>query len=462
MKNLLLIIACFFAFSLAAQQPENGFVRMYHGTNKLIAEGNLIDGEKVGKWKVYLRKNIDNPFFKEEQTSELASERDFLKNFFTHPPIQVITYRDGELHGPYESFYLNGKLEVITGFKNGKLEGEYQEFSEFGKPLKTGRFIDGKMHRVWRSYYLNGKLKGEENYFLGLRIGEWKKYHPNGQLEEFITYVQHKPAGEYLLYHANGKTKISGKFEDGLQKGEWKEFFENGNLATVGNFDRGLEEGMWEVYDEEGRILTLGSYEDGIKVGAWTEQSDIHPDILRRGHYDSHQKTGSWKLITKSGEVLQEEIYDSGRLVAFSPFRSLKGEILEAGNFENGEGSRVYYDPLGHKIAWGQLQDGKYQGVWQYFHPRSEQVAKVGRFHQGLEEGEWKYFTIKGNLSKEESFINGMLVHEEYDEEGSPGMLGPTDLFPNANSDTALRQHGMQLFRPDAWHRFQGASKGLH
>ncbi len=447
MKNLLLIIACFFTFSLVAQQQEDGFVRMYHGTNKLIAEGNLMDGKKEGKWKIYLRKNLDNPFFKEEETSALASERDFLKNFFTHPPIQVITYRNGELHGPFESFYLNGKLELFAGFKNGELEGEYQELSEFGKPLRTGRFIDGKMHRNWKSYYQDGKLKNEENYYMGIRIGEWKKYFPNGKLQEFITYVQHKPTGEYFLYHPNGKQKILGKFEDGMQAGEWKEYFANGNLATVGNFLNGMEEGMWEVYDEEGRVLALGAFEDGIKVGAWTEQSDIHPDILRRGYYDHHQKTGSWKLITKSGEVLQEEIYNQDRLLSFSPFRSLDGEILDAGNFDNGNGSRVYYHPLGYKLAWGQLQDGKHQGIWQYFHPRSEQVAKVGRFDKGLEEGDWKYYTIKGNLSKEETFVNGVAEEEEYDSDYRPGMLGPTDLYPKLNSDVALRQHGMFPFQ---------------
>ncbi|MBW3470134.1 toxin-antitoxin system YwqK family antitoxin [Arthrospiribacter ruber] len=443
MKNLLLIIVFFISFSLAAQQHGDGFVRMYYGTNKLVGEGTLMDGKKEGKWKIYLRKNLDSPFFKEEETFELAHEKDFLKNFITHPPIRVITFRDDVPHGPFESFYLTGKLESFAMFNEGVLDGEFQELSEFGKPLKTGRFLDGKMHRHWKNYYPDGRLKSEENYFMGVRIGEWKKYHLNGQLQELITYIQHKPHGEYKLFFPNGKVKVKGEFEHGAQVGEWKEYFENGNLATIGNFENGMEEGMWEVYDPEGRVLTMGAYSEGEKVGAWTEITEIHPEILRRGHYDENLKSGSWKLITKAGDVLQEEMYENGRLLAFSPFRALNGEILEAGNFENGSGSRVYYHPMGYKIAWGQLQDGLQQGVWQYFHPNSEQVAKVGRFDQGLEEGDWKFYTIKGSLIREESFMNGVVMSDKNDVEGSAGMLGPTDLFPNLNSDSGLRQNGM-------------------
>lgn len=381
MKNLLFILVVLMPFFVVGQQLEDGFYRIYHNSKWLITEGKFVDGRKEGKWRIFAHKNIENALLEDddELANKLAPERDFLKNFLNRTPIQIITYRNGELHGPFESFYLNGRLETSAIFKEGKLEGEYQEFSEFGKYLRTGKFIEDKKHRVWKYYYPDGKLKREENYFMGIRIGEWRKYHPNGKLEEFISYVQGKPEGEYICNFDNGKVRINGFFEDGKQVGEWKEYFDNGNLASLGNFMDGLEDGVWEVYGEGGQILALGSFDSGMKNGIWTEQSDIHPEIFKIGPYQNNIKTGNWKLITKAGDELQEEIYKEGRLLTISPFRTIEGEILEAGNLNDGNGTRVNYHPTGYKISWGPVINGKPQGIWQYFHPNSGNVALVGR-----------------------------------------------------------------------------------
>lgn len=55
---------------------------------------------------------------------------------------------------------MNGEIEIIKNYKNGNLHGKYQTF------------------------YSDGKLNSEYNLVDGRKVGEYKEFYPNGILKE--------------------------------------------------------------------------------------------------------------------------------------------------------------------------------------------------------------------------------------------------------------------------------------
>ena len=92
-------------------------------------------------------------------------------------------FKDGELHGIWESFSKDGKTNILSNWKNGK-------------ELNQTRF----------TYYGSGKLRQK---------GEFKGDKPNGLYERF---------------YENGQLEIRGNLKEGEQDGVWEYFDEDGKL----------------------------------------------------------------------------------------------------------------------------------------------------------------------------------------------------------------------------------------
>lgn len=410
MKTLPILLALFIFLSPEArtQKVTDGFVRVYNGTYAEIAEGNLVRGKREGRWNVYARKNINTRV--PEIVEGLADEKDFLKNFLIQTPVQRINYENGLLHGQFEEYYPSGTIKKTAFFFKGQLDGDYREFGEKGNVLLSGRFFNGKRHRDWVGFYPDGKKALDEKYYMGLPVWDFYYYHPNGKVAAKIPHRQGRLQGEYEEYYADGRLKERGKFDKGKRQGEFELFGENGKLLVKGNFKEDLEDGKWEFFDQQGKAYAGGMYSIGQKTGQWLESTAIHPEILRAGRYEGNQKSGTWHLLSSEGQLLQEEYYENGKLLSVSDFIGPNKERLSGGSLVNGSGNRVYYSPNGNKIAWGGVENGVEHGIWQYFHANTDKVSEVGRMVDGLREGTWKTYSLRGELLREEIFNQGELV----------------------------------------------------
>ena len=95
-------------------------------------------------------------------------------------------------HGPWRSYWPNGKLESSRHYKEDVEDGEYRTFRVTGAKILEGSYKDG------------------------LKVGTWKKYGPDGNLLRETEYAGGKKA-VMKLYDKNGN------FESELVKqgGEW-------------------------------------------------------------------------------------------------------------------------------------------------------------------------------------------------------------------------------------------------
>jgi len=48
---------------------------------------------------------------------------------------------------------------------------------------------EGQQHGPWEGYYLNGKLSSKANYVNGKKHGPWEWYDSNGKIQQIGYYI---------------------------------------------------------------------------------------------------------------------------------------------------------------------------------------------------------------------------------------------------------------------------------
>ena len=121
----------------------------------------------------------------------------------------------------------NGKREIMGNLKNGKKNGIWIEWHNYGRRLQE-TYKNGVLDGFVSIYYMNGQK-------------EWRHTYNNGVLE-----------GNYTRWHKNGKRAIDGFFENGIPVGIWAWRDKDGNILKRETFKRkekGIIKGMKEYTD---------------------------------------------------------------------------------------------------------------------------------------------------------------------------------------------------------------------
>ena len=87
----------------------------------------------------------------------------------------VETYKNGQLDGPYQSFYDNGILKEDSNYKNGKLHGSYKLYYSNGIKQTIANYKNGKLDGVHKSYFEWGEHR-ENTYFENGEMISKKEY----------------------------------------------------------------------------------------------------------------------------------------------------------------------------------------------------------------------------------------------------------------------------------------------
>ncbi|HAS45309.1 MAG TPA: hypothetical protein DCS93_32800 [Microscillaceae bacterium] len=116
---------------------------------------------------------------------------------------------DGKPFSGYRfSKHPNGKIATITGYWQGKKEGEAKAFYATGKPRYQKFYHQGKRTKTHYGWYSTGKKRFIRQYNKGLMVG----------VEQ--------------LYYRNGRLAVQRHFENGKEQGPQKEWSEKGKLVS--------------------------------------------------------------------------------------------------------------------------------------------------------------------------------------------------------------------------------------
>ena len=95
-----------------------------------------------------------------------------------------LVYREGTYYKKFTDVPFTGQVEGKRqgSFKNGKHEGSWVGYYEYGQLKSKGDYKNGEEEGSWVSYYDNGQLQYKGDYKNGKKEGYWEEYHKDGSV----------------------------------------------------------------------------------------------------------------------------------------------------------------------------------------------------------------------------------------------------------------------------------------
>ena len=191
--------------------------------------------------------------------------------------------------GPQQekTYHDNGKIhETYTVDKEGQRHGTFKRYSIDGALYEIANYDHGKLQGERQIYYPDGQVEITEQYDADQLNGPYKRFHPNGNLMFEATYSNNVIQQQTKAYFENGALKEEVTFDGNMENGPFTEYYLNGQVHWKGNYKNGDNEvGLLEEYDESGTLIKKMMCDDrSICRTIWTiHQGDVDPNATDNG-----------------------------------------------------------------------------------------------------------------------------------------------------------------------------------
>jgi antitoxin component YwqK of YwqJK toxin-antitoxin module len=138
--------------------------------------------------------------------------------YFNDQLIEQSHFKEGELHGRYESYYQNGQKKKDLHYYNGKLDKSYMSFYQNGQLEVEAYYVNGELDKNYQSYFENGQLKLKTQYLDRKLHGKNIHFYENGQTKIDYNYINGKLNGDCLLYNIKGRLQRKENYKNGILK----------------------------------------------------------------------------------------------------------------------------------------------------------------------------------------------------------------------------------------------------
>lgn len=196
--------------------------------------------------------------------------------------IQIGTYKDGVLDGPFIEYFQNKCSDEECHHSQGS-----HIFKEIGD-------------------YLNGQKDGEWNTTGNFEkiISNYKDGKLNGEYTVYSAEVARKFDADWIInIHSRESISLQGYYLNGLKSGRW--FYDEGEIQKIAHYKKGILNGEYHTYmccDSSDQI-EKGVYKNGKKEGAWIEETYMFDEE----NYDREKSLP----VYKEGEIISYR--DPGR-----------------------------------------------------------------------------------------------------------------------------------------------------
>lgn len=204
-----ILIAFFFVLTAVIAQEVNKtdakgrkqgvWEKVYPGTKVYQYRGQFKDDKPTGKFSYFYKSGKVKAVINHDENSSRSvgyfyyeagqlmsygiyqnTKKDSIwLNFTEHGHLSnTETYLNDSLNGKKTVFYLPERPEdkskiisAVYNYRNGKLDGEFTEYFDFGTVKSTGAYMNNIKSGIWRSYHPNGKLMLVTRYKNGVMHG---------------------------------------------------------------------------------------------------------------------------------------------------------------------------------------------------------------------------------------------------------------------------------------------------
>lgn len=358
-------------------------------------------------------------FFGGATPGNLKREQTF---FFNEHKESDSHWKDGKLDGPYEDYWHNGQKKSQGRYREGKKTGEWDFFYNQFTLSSKGNYKDDQKDGPWNSFWENGALKSQGSFSAGQEVGTWKEWTAKGEMAAVNSCFASNDTGRYVSYHANNTVKEEYACKQGVPSGEYLKKDPDGTVVERGRFDaQGRKDGLWEAFWAEGKPASKRSYAAGLEQDsgwAWDEAGRLR----ERSRFDSG--SGERILYDSLGHLVQRTRYVKGQPDgedwSYWPETAGGRGAVPKGRVADMPGPKrqliVYaagkpvtmrkWHVNGKAMAEGQFQDGHRAGEWKDWWEDGT-LKEVSHFEGGALHGERLFYDPKGKLIRTARYEHG-------------------------------------------------------
>lgn len=172
-------------------------------------------------------------------------------------------YADGDKNKTWTYYGYDGKVESITQFKNGNIDGKDSSFGG-GRLASVATYRNDDLNGAYTVFGESGKVAGILYFDFGTLTG-YSYEDKDGHLLPVQT-VKNGSAHIQTTY-ANGSKAIDWTYEHNLLHGVQHHYFSNGQMAQEANYDNGNKEGAYKQFNPDGSMLSEYNYHENARQG---------------------------------------------------------------------------------------------------------------------------------------------------------------------------------------------------
>jgi antitoxin component YwqK of YwqJK toxin-antitoxin module len=315
-------------------------------------------------------------------------------------------------------------------FKDGKPQGNWKVYDQFGKLMYEIPFEKGNVHGTLKEYndaYPNEEvdLFNEQNEYLEDSIPPKKKHYLYSTME----YKNGLENGEYNRYNWLGELNEQVMYKDGLKDGK---AFERNNLAyTSLNYKEGALDGYVRTYltlkGQDSLLLFDLNFQNGMLQG---ESRSYHTNgkLAKKGFflngesiddYEAYDSLGFRYHYVKFmyGFPIEEKIWEENELsvrylfdwrdsIYFQPTDITSSQSLDRVLAQLGIGRDYYNRPYYGRPSLVRKEGVDYS-ITKYY--PNDTIARDGSISSGKKVGCWKYYSYEGEFLYEADYFDTII-----------------------------------------------------
>jgi antitoxin component YwqK of YwqJK toxin-antitoxin module len=254
-------------------------VKMFYADGSLMAEGRYVGRvvndkwrrDKEGLWKMYF------------SNGKLSTEE---------------TYLGGQKNGMVNLYLETGVLVCVSQYKNGMLDGPFEQRNAAGKKILECTYVKGLKHGPSKTYFEDGKVQMKGVYFEGEFDKIWESFLPNGRQE--------------MVVHYNKGQVVKQSF---INK-DVEEFYESGIPKKSCSYVNGKLEGPFREYYDIGTFEKIPSSTEDQKIGIMHKERLTGTVMKVEGDYLNNVYEGRIVFRKETGEIDHEEVWEGGKMIS--------------------------------------------------------------------------------------------------------------------------------------------------
>ena len=187
-----------------------------------------------------------------------------------HPNSSALIYEgyfiNGKPSGLFRYKYPNNKLKSLINHNHLTGKSQANFFHLNGELMSVGTYLNQKKDSIWKSYTPEGRLNEISRYKNGKLNGFKQLYYVSGKLAQYNTIIHSVQKfsngvedGPFFEYFMNGKIKIKGKYSNGFKDGLWEVFDANG-INIISERYKNKKKNGWFCYRNNKNEITLKQY----------------------------------------------------------------------------------------------------------------------------------------------------------------------------------------------------------